>query len=708
MLSGMQMEQPIILADELGYLGNARFLSGSGHLPNMHGSQFYHFGYSLFIVPAFWLFSDPVSIYKAALFINALLVSALYFPLVFILTSFLELSRSTARWIAFTCSLYPSLILYSNFAWTENAFIPMYAVAVALFGMYLSSRSSRDALLFGVVTGFLYTIHPRALPILAIVLGYLLVLAFSKVLPKRQVLFTAATIGVVFTLTRAVNGHLKAIGWGGGGELTAARIGGRLLHVSDLPLLIERAMGQLLYLSLASHGLFFVGVAAVLWQIRKSLASASASRVLASPSTGVPIFVAITGAGVFIASCAVNLYSRGPGGIRGTAFIHGRYNEALAVFVLAFALVALCRTRLPRRQLIASMIGVVAATLCLAAVTAAEVQDALNGLDQRAPIEVARDIPPTKVITVAVPGAFPLVGFFGGLKLFSMSLAAMGSFLMIMVAMRFTTRGGMALLMLLFALFALYNHRHYLLPAVATARPRLAFASQIHRIGPIEAISYDAAYQQSEIFYGAQYLLPNTVFNRFNSRQHEVPISEAVISGNKWRQARRLGARLIVSSGWDNALWVLPGEMQSRLPDVFYEGETLGAEPKMGFHEAGFYLPEHFLGEPGRWTNGAAVLKVPLGSANPPRLLRIDTIVPGRDGAQLQLLANGVELWRQSIPRDGWSKTFSLESVPMNDELRIEIRSDTFVPAEEREGAIDERSLGVVVTGIRLTARDRF
>ena len=208
-VSGMQMEQPIIMADEIGYLGNARYLAGTAHLPDMWKSQFYHFGYSLLLIPAFWLFADPISSYKAALAINALLMSALYFPLYSILASFLEVPRSTARWIAFACCLYPPLILHSNFTWSENAFVPFYALAVALFGRYLGSRSARNALLFGALVGFLYTIHPRALPVLVIVLAYLSTLALFKIVPRRQALLSAATMGLVFGLTRILNEHVK-------------------------------------------------------------------------------------------------------------------------------------------------------------------------------------------------------------------------------------------------------------------------------------------------------------------------------------------------------------------------------------------------------------------------------------------------------------------------------------------------------------------
>ena len=44
LLSGIQMEQPLVLADEVGYLGNARYLAGTAPMPNMQTTRFYHFG----------------------------------------------------------------------------------------------------------------------------------------------------------------------------------------------------------------------------------------------------------------------------------------------------------------------------------------------------------------------------------------------------------------------------------------------------------------------------------------------------------------------------------------------------------------------------------------------------------------------------------------------------------------------------------------
>ena len=132
LISSLPMEQPMVMADELGYLGTARFLAGQAHLPDLAGARFYHFGYSLLLVPALWLFDDPLTAYRAALILNAFLMGSLFPALCGIINLLGWVSRRVALWIAFTCCLYPPIVLYSNFAWAENAFIPAYALTPLL------------------------------------------------------------------------------------------------------------------------------------------------------------------------------------------------------------------------------------------------------------------------------------------------------------------------------------------------------------------------------------------------------------------------------------------------------------------------------------------------------------------------------------------------------------------------------------------------
>jgi hypothetical protein len=375
---------------------------------------------------------------------------------------------------------------------------------------------------------------------------------------------------------------------------------------------------------------------------------------------------------------------------------------------IALALAEYSRNKLQIRQIVWRVIGISVAILATTVVVMIEVDDArarhVAGVPGAEPIE---KILPSDVGAVNVPGVYPLVGMVGALNLYPISLIVMASFLIISMTMRFSKRGGMVLLMLAFSFFSLYNYRHHLLRFKEGARPRLTFAAQASRLGPIRAISYDVAYRDPQFHYGMQYLLQNTTFNQFDSRKGEEPESEFVISGNNWRQARRLGASFVVSaSAWNQALWVLPGEVQSRMSVAPYEGVTLGTKPLFGIQESGFYKPGRFEGAPARWTDRAATLRVPLDPLNLPQRLEIETASRREIEVKLQVLANGVELWNEAIPRV-WSKTFSLEQVPMNDPLLIELKSDTFSPAESVEGSKDQRRLGVMVRGIRLLAAEQ-
>ena len=706
LISGLQMEQPLILADELGYLGNARYLAGASHLPDMRHSQFYHFGYSLILIPAFWLFTDPVAIYKAAMVINALLMSALFFPVYSILSSLLEVPKRTAIWISFACSLYPAAMLYSNFAWAENAFIPFYALTVALIGRYLRSGSWPDVTIFSCCAAFLYTIHPRGLPVVVIVVVYLLVLATLRVVSKRQALLSVTTIGLIFAATRVANEHLKAIGWRGTGEFSLTRLGGRLVPGSDLLVLVQRALGQLLYLSQATYGLFLVGLVAAIGYVLKKMVSGSPRQAMSDPKTGVAVFLLITAPGIFLASLTVKLYSVfGPDGIRGAGFIPGRYNEAFAVLFVAFALAELCRTQTETSRAVKRAIGVTATMLGLTVLTMVHINTFLQKLGSDLPADTTRrTIPAALVDTLDVPGVFPVIDLIGELNLYLVSLVAIALYLATTITTRYSLRAGAVLLMLVFSQFSLFNYRHFLRPIKEDAEPRLTFVSQLSGLDPIPALSYDDGYFDAQTFYGLQHLLQRTVFDRFHSRRGETPRSEAVISANQWPQAPRIGAEYFLKiSSVDNALWILPGELQSRLPVMAYDGMTLGAEPAIRVRELGFHDLEWVAGVPARWTNGAASLRVPLDPENLPQRVEVEILASGRrEGADLQILTNGVELWRARIPANEWSKTLSLKQVPMGNALLIELNSDTSTPAASHEGSPDSRRLGVMVKAIRL------
>jgi hypothetical protein len=377
---------------------------------------------------------------------------------------------------------------------------------------------------------------------------------------------------------------------------------------------------------------------------------------------------------VLLASSASKVYGvHGPLGVRGEAIVYGRYNEAFAVLLMAFALASWSQQDNGSKRQLWHTVAVVVIMGALTFILAAEIDDALvrhvADTPEVAPLE---RIPPSGVRANSVPGIYPLVVLFGGLEIVAISAVSVLAFVLIMGALRLSNRLGIALLIVAFGCIAVANHRLFLVPAKEKIKPRLRFVELISKLGPIDRLGYDTEYLEGSFFRGIQYLMRDTVFVRFDSRQGEVPETEAVISGRDWRLAETYGAKFFVwAPQVDKALWVMPGELQSGISLHAPRGELMEDQPAVGVRFGGFNRRTLNAGTLGRWTNGSAAIKVNVDPQNPPRMLGIDIAPLRRDDILFELRVNGVTLWDGSLHRQGIAATFDLQSVPIQDELTI-------------------------------------
>ena len=127
-----------------------------------------------------------------------------------------------------------------------------------------------------------------------------------------------------------------------------------------------------------------------------------------------------------------------------------------------------------------------------------------------------------------------------------------------------------------------------------------------------------------------------------------------------------------------------------------------GALAVLGVGEQGFRRPATMRDRPARWTNGHAVLSVPLRDGQQPRSLEVELATAPPGGTKVEILVNGVRVFAGRVPRRPWSTTVSLEELTFARQTRIEIISGTFTPAEEFPDSTDRRTLGVAVWGVTL------
>jgi hypothetical protein len=545
----IKMQYPNIW-DEFGYLGRARYLAGVAHLP--HDISRYHFGYSLFLLPSFWLFSDPYYIYKSVLITNSFLISSLFFPLFYILHTLLGNDKRISSAISMVCCLYPAFMLQSNLAWSESAFIPIYAFFIATFGAFIKHKTYLTLFLFSFLTGFLYTIHPRALPILPIVLCYMAVLTGLRHLKASHFILSIFIVISIYFTTNAINDHFLSIGGGETSNEIIALKTLRLFSLHNLIPMITVALGQLLYLLLSSFGLLFIGLryasTALLhrWKVDRSAAFSAAQ-------FNILFLIVLSSIGIFIASILQMANVD-----RADHLFYGRYNEGFIALYLMLALLAIYHSKksLSRLQQFTNLY--ISSSLIVLLMIATAGAYGFADLSKISQI--------TNVNVINVLGFYPFIGILRKLDIVLISLISILLILLLMIVFKYRFKVGLSLLALYFSIVGISGYTVFYVRA-SYIKQVTALASHINSIANVRQVSYDKAFHHADTWPAYQYLLPNVEFETFNSKKNELPPSRVVISGKKWKKGKKLGFELIACEKLIAEVPVL----MVRIIEIFFE-----------------------------------------------------------------------------------------------------------------------------------------
>lgn len=250
---------PMIAADELGFISQAQLLAGFPAI-NMGSEPYYHFGYSLLLVPVWWLTQDPLLAYKGFMLINALL-AALLVPLLVGITEAMDFRRSPALVLAAgLLALWPSSFLVSHFAWSDALFRVVFAANVwAALRLAQRPRLGR-AVLFAATAAALFAIHPKALLILALAPLLLVGLRLLRVVDTRTLVVALAVFAALTVAEMAAMGALHAALWHADGYSAQEALLSRLLRPEALLIGLIVVFGQLWYQMAASLGLAVLGL----------------------------------------------------------------------------------------------------------------------------------------------------------------------------------------------------------------------------------------------------------------------------------------------------------------------------------------------------------------------------------------------------------------------------------------------------------------
>jgi hypothetical protein len=336
---------PAELPDAIGYLIGARWMSGGpgGHLASWFPE--YQGGYPLTLVPAFWLSTNPVTVYRLVMIINGL-ANALVMPLAFTALRRMDVRRRPAYGLAHVAALLPAVVFYAQFP-LADAVLPVVVLGwLILLHRWLTTGTDRGALWFGaaasLAAAYAYTVHGRGAVVAALQLAVAVIAGFRGWVPRRAAALAAAALCAGVAIGYALNVVLLRNYPHGSLPLRPALIA-HTTSIHGLLVTTEWTAGKVWYQLAATAGVGALGLTGLGVTVARRQAE-RAQRVLAA------VVLAAT-LGIAAATSAALPDLR-----RADTWVNGRYLVPLTLplFLVGAAMLVRLRPRLLARYLAAA------------------------------------------------------------------------------------------------------------------------------------------------------------------------------------------------------------------------------------------------------------------------------------------------------------------------------------------------------------------
>lgn len=197
---------PAILLDEFGYWASGASMAGldwSGITSQL--CPYYSYGVGIILSLIIALVGKPEMWYRTAIIINIILVCAQFYVLsLLFIKIFPSKKKELIILLSFCVQFLSSILVYSQFVWAEIPLSFLYIVSTYILYNLCISGKIRYYIAFAVSLVFMYIVHQRALGVVLVGLGIIILNYFFRRNRKGTILFT-----VIFLLLLMVSAIVK-------------------------------------------------------------------------------------------------------------------------------------------------------------------------------------------------------------------------------------------------------------------------------------------------------------------------------------------------------------------------------------------------------------------------------------------------------------------------------------------------------------------
>jgi len=343
----------LIFPDEYTYWSYAAAAAGNDWSAVTSLGLYFSFGYSLILIPVYFFFQNAVVAYSVVVGFNFILLLVSFVCLAKTCERMqrnqnVQMSHQMSRKIpvisfAAVAAFFPGHLFSAQMTMTETMILTLYIISGMLLHQYLEENSTGVLAFLLLVLFYLYIVHMRTVGILLSAFIVLFFHCLSKRGRRIHILWIVGIMGALFVGSHFAKEWAYANVFGG---LNAEFVKGNdysgqlgkiqyIFTMEGFYDLFVHIVGKLLYLGLASYGLFYWGVYGFLKRLSASKMSVQCDgeeRVCADTGMADREFSAYILLTVLAQIMIATIYLLTMGEI--SDYTYGRYSEIILPFVM--------------------------------------------------------------------------------------------------------------------------------------------------------------------------------------------------------------------------------------------------------------------------------------------------------------------------------------------------------------------------------------
>lgn len=265
------LERIRVVDDGFCYWGIAADFAGYDWTELMAESSYYSYGYSVILIPLFWLHRLGLSmaaIYRLAIVLNALFLSGCYLMMLYMLRElFKDIPEGLKPVISLFTTLYIGNTAQMGLAWTETFLLFMFWCVTVLLYRVIRKPGYGNILGLMAATAWLFVIHMRSIGVVIAVCVVILGYFASRIrrINKRYIICAAGAAIVFFALALILKNYVTDNIYLGTAAHSTNNVQagitrvGSLMNIRGIMDLAVSVIGKLFYVGTASFLLIIAG-----------------------------------------------------------------------------------------------------------------------------------------------------------------------------------------------------------------------------------------------------------------------------------------------------------------------------------------------------------------------------------------------------------------------------------------------------------------